>query len=351
MQMQSKALIDQLKRLNGIAANSKTDETFSGVLLEQSSIMASNALFAMKITTMETVDSPVVIPNAAVDLILNLPDSELDLAVEGTNLTITSGKIRATFTTRSASEYPRIKTFDNSSCITLDWPKFRDVLSRVAFACAKTHANAALTGVHIFTDANGLNVNACDSYRLACDSIDIAPGASVNVCISREAVTKLVNVFDGDTVRFSISKAFAKFEDDTAEFNVRLIDAATYPDVKKIIPNYANSGEINADQFLSMLHRTTPLCPQLTLEVAGLVMEITGRFDGGLGDIKDEIELASPIKTPVSIRFNASYLRDAFKAMPDNKVEIGFDDGPSSGIKPMILKSGSVLMLIVPVRV
>lgn len=349
MKMQTKSLIEKLKRLNGIPSKSKTDIAFSGILLERATIMASNSLYAMRLKTEEAIESPIIIPIPAVDLIVNLPNSEVDLAVDGSNLTVASGKIRASFATRPAEEYPRIRTFEGAASITVDWPKFRDSLARVVFACSKNHVNAALHGVHVYTNGNGLNVTACDSFRLAWDYVKTDSDAEIDVVISAEAVTKLINVFDGDTLSISLNKAYAKFEDEAAEFNVRLIDAP-YLDVNRIIPTYTNVCTISTDLFNAMLHRTAPLCPTLALSINGPIVDISGSLEGGMGTINDEIELSSRLNTPINISFNTAYLRDAFKAISDDTVEIGFDEGASARLKPMILKSGSVLMLVVPLR-
>lgn len=350
MKMQTKSLVEKLKRLNGIASKSKTDTAFSGILLESSTIMASNSLYSLRLKTEESIESPIIIPSPAVDLIVNLPDSEVSLAVDGSNLTVASGKIRAAFATRPAEEYPRIRTFEGAASITVDWPKFRDAIARVVFACSKTHVNAALHGVHVYTNEDGLNVTACDAFRLAWDYVKVDSDAEIDVVISAEAVAKLINVFDGDTVSVSLNKAYAKFEDDAAEFNVRLIDTP-YLDVNKIIPTYTNVCTISTDLFNAMLHRTAPLCPTLALSINGPIVDISGSLDGGMGNINDEIELSSPLSTPIKISFNTAYLRDAFKAISDETVEIGFDVGSTASLRPMILKSGSVLMLVVPVRV
>lgn len=350
MKMQSKALVEKLNRLKGVASNSKSDTSFNGILLEQSTIMASSPMYSLRLKTDETVDEPIIIPTAAVDLISNMPDSEIDLSIAGRNLTVKSGNIRATFATRPADEYPRIQSHDDAAVIVLDWPKFREAITRVSFACAKTHANVALQGVHVFTNENGLNVTACDSFRLAWDYIDASADSSIDVVISREAVAKLVNAFDGETVKLSLSKAYARFEDESAEFSIRLIDSP-YPDMTKIIPSYENVCEINVALFTAMLHRVAPLCSQLAIDASGSVAAISGRFEGGIGDINDAISLDTPLKAPVRISFNTSYLRDAFKAFDTPTVQVGFDAGPSAGVKPMILKAGTVLMLTVPVRV
>lgn len=180
------------------------------------------------------------------DSIAFLPDGQVEVVLDGNDLSVSSGSSHAKIRGSAADEYPVIPSADEKQGYTIDAVGLKNAIIKTVVAVAKNEIRPELSGVYFgfFTDRySGLLLAATDSYRLAEYQLPVDQGMVQSRCIvpARAAleIIRLISLSASlaeKSVRVSLGESQMTIRYGAFELITRLIDGR-YPDYSQIIPS------------------------------------------------------------------------------------------------------------------
>ena len=291
------------------------------------------------------------------DIVRKLPDGIVTVASDANYSTrITCGNADYTVIGVSNEDFPDLPSLDHCSYITISQGTMARMIAETSFAISTNETRPVYTGALLEVENDILSVVAVDGYRMAIrresvDSCDaeslrfIVPGASLSdlekICMSPDEPVKIavgskhVSFSVGDTVLITrrLEGEFLNYRKTIpAEFPIRLranrTDMIRCADRVSLIIDDRTKNPLRCvfGENLLTITCSTPLgraedcCPM--------------EGDGG----------------GMFIGFNNSYLMDALKAAPADKLMVNIVNGSSPCVITPEDGSDSFLYMILPVR-
>ena len=237
--------------------------------------------------------------------------------------------------------------------------KLKDMISHVAFAVATDESRQILTGSLLEVNRSEARLVALDGFRLAMYKLfqpfELADGLEiVKAVIPGKVLNELTRILPDD-------EAFCSLLIDKGRMqcvfgNIRLTSvllAGEYIDYRRILPSEFRT-EALADK--TSVQDAIERASLMAREGKNNLIKMSFREDtlkissnAELGDVEEETE-ASLNGDPVDIAFNARYITDVIRNVPDEKLFMKFN----SSVSPCVVvpQSGDdYLYLILPVRV
>ncbi|MDT4929105.1 MAG: polymerase subunit beta, partial [Pseudonocardiales bacterium] len=109
------------------------------------------------------------------DITRALPPHPVDVAVDGSRLTIACGAARFTLPGMPVDDYPRLPSMPTTAG-TVEGAEFAAAVAQVAVAAGRDDTLPMLTGVRLEIDGDQLTLAATDRYRLAVRELTWNPG-------------------------------------------------------------------------------------------------------------------------------------------------------------------------------
>ena len=353
MKLEIATFTDTLKKLKPVAALNKMDGPFpKGIYIGNGSARATSQMFSVRLDIPEATCKPFIIPMQAVDLLMGLPKDyeSVDIEEKNGSMIIGCGSISATFSCQYADEFAEHTVAEETGSCTVDWETFESKLNSVLYACSKEAGRAVLSGVRFFTENGALSLLATDAYRLAWQRLDCPDGFQIDCIVPREALSKLLALFDAEQLTIRTGRTGIVFEADGISFTSRLIDGV-YPDVKKMIPQYENRAYVKVAEFLGVMQRVRALCSNVTLRITGSCMSVKGKSETVA--YSEDVMLSNALGITADIGVSITYCIDTFSTLRSagmEEVELGIS-AENTGIKPITLKEETFTGLILPVRI
>lgn len=177
------------------------------------------------------------------DLISNLPNEDVTLTLDSQThtLNVRCGTSTTDIKGIDAEEFPPIPEPDLSSGIPLNVENFKEMIQQVAFAASTDEARPVLTGVHLTSDGDRINMAATDGFRISIRSAILAepPQRKLDAIIPARAMSELARLAtDGNEtmlMAFPSERGQVIFHLRDIELVSQLIDG-NFPDYKAIIP-------------------------------------------------------------------------------------------------------------------
>ncbi|PJE67446.1 DNA polymerase III subunit beta [Candidatus Shapirobacteria bacterium CG10_big_fil_rev_8_21_14_0_10_40_9] len=296
-----------------------------------------------------------------VELVSSLLPEKVDLEATETTLHLSSGSFKADISGISASEFPKIPSFQGEPAFLFDKEELIKILSQVSFAAAQDESRPVLTGVLLRGKIGKTLLVATDGYRLSVKNLAmrkqkeekdllIPAKTLIEVCrIAQEAQDeekeiKMALNSEKNQVLFSFSQKI--------ELSSRLLEGE-FPDFEKIIPpSFSTKAEFDKEEFL----RAVKIASIFAREQANIVKI---KIEGGkmiisaespqVGANQGEIE-AKTEGEKLEIAFNFRFLLD-FLNSPIGEEIIFEANGPLSPGVFKVKGDDSFLHLIMPVRI
>lgn len=101
------------------------------------------------------------------EFVNNLPKDNVDLKVEGTKLSISSGNYKSTINGVLSDEFPALPTIEAVSKLVLPTNLFKDAIAQTVITASHDDTRPVLTGVLLHTVDDKLYMAATDGYRLS----------------------------------------------------------------------------------------------------------------------------------------------------------------------------------------
>jgi DNA polymerase-3 subunit beta len=366
------ALADAVAWAARSLATRPTIPVLAGLLLDVNDSTLSISGFDLEASTQvdlevaaATTGTALVSGRLLADISRSLPPHPVDVAVDGSRLTIACGSARFTLPTMPVEDYPKLPQMPTTAG-TVDSAAFATAVAQVAVAAGRDDTLPMLTGVRLEIDGEKLTFAATDKYRLAVRELAWSPSsageASAQVVIpARTLADAARSLAQSDELTIALS-ASAGAGDGIIGFSgatggrasratTRLLDPQ-FPPYRTLLPTeWSATAEVAVAPFVEAVKRVALLADRSTpvrLEFAeGGVNLSAGGDDEGRAEEQLEVVYDGE---PITIAFNATFLLDGLGALDTSSARLLF---PSAN-KPTVLRPAEsddeYYYLIMPMR-
>lgn len=302
------------------------------------------------------------------DITRALPPHPVDVAVDGSRLTISCGAARFTLPGMPVEDYPRLPTMPTTAGSVAS-SEFATAVAQVALAAGRDDTLPMLTGVRLEIDSDRLTLAATDRYRLAVRELSWNPGdpaaEPVQVLVpARTLADAAKSLSHSESMTIALSSAGGTGEGimgfsgtnngRASRATTRLLDA-TFPAYRSLLPTeWASAAEVAVAPLVEAVKRVALVADRnapVRLEFAdGSVALSAGGEDEGRAEEQLEVGYEGE---PITTAFNPQFLLDGLGALSSESARLLF----TSSNKPVVLRPGAssadggdYTYLIMPVR-
>ena len=294
------------------------------------------------------------------DITKALPNHPVEIAVDGSRVSITCGSAKFSLPTMPVEDYPALPAMPQRAG-ALAGEVFAEAVSQVAVAAGKDDTLPMLTGVRVEFNGGKLTLVATDRFRLAMREFDWEPADEVETAV----LVPARNLADaaktlggaGSTVELSLASGdgLLGLSGTGRRTTSRLLDAE-FPKYRQLLPAEHNAAAIIDVSSLQDAIKRVSLVAERGTQVR---LEFS---DGGLrltagGDDEGSAEEELPVEftgDPVTIAFNPGYLLDGLAAVRTDRAHLSFTTPSRPALIKPVGEDGSVvegyLYLLMPVR-
>lgn len=281
-----------------------------------------------------------------------------DAGTEG-RLSVTCGGSGQTFEMFDPEDFPLSAEWPDEPVATMQLATLAGTFGRVSHALSKDWTRPILTGVKVTVTGGALRLSACDSYRLAVETVDGVDGVDSEMLVPGVALGMLAKVAKvrksepdpAVTVSRSESYAFFRVGSDLM-MTARLI-VGQYPDVDRLRPEDGAltgtyepevSGTVAALRRLDKVGASAPVRVRLDDDGTGAVgFRVLG------ADVEaSETVPGSFVGDPMEIGFRGAFLADAIESLDAEHVDVRV----INPMRPALITNGKpdCWRLVMPIR-
>jgi len=260
-----------------------------------------------------------------------LPAKPVDVALEGTKVTVTCGSSRFTLLTMPVDDYPTLPTMPALSG-TVRGDELTLAVAQVGIAASRDDTLPLLTGIRIEIEGDKITLLATDRYRLALRELRWSPTFTDMSAVALVRAKTLSDVAKSLGSAGEVNMALSTGGVDLIGFEAggrhttSLLVDGDYPAVRRLFPDekpihaVANTQAlIDAARRVSLVaERNTPI--RLSFSDGQVVL------DAGQGDDAQASEAieAQLVGDDISVAFNPQYLLDGLGALTTELVRLSF---------------------------
>lgn len=226
-------------KLKGIVPRKSTLDVMKGILINHGRAVSSNGDVTIISKLPEAEEDYFMIPESAFELLLNLPDGEVNITSDDNNvLTIQTETINTKVKSYDPNQYGYDKNeMDDIPSMHVDGDKIMQLFNHVVFAADEKCSNVTMNGVNLVVKDGQITATGSDGHMIATDFVKIdgdkEQGIDMNVIIPKSAVKTTLSIgMVGDT-RIQMNGASIMFANDETAVYTRLI-AGAYPNMAAI---------------------------------------------------------------------------------------------------------------------
>jgi DNA polymerase-3 subunit beta len=289
------------------------------------------------------------------DITKALPPHPVDVAMDGSRLTITCGAARFTLPGMPVDDYPRLPQMPTTAG-TVESGEFALAVSQVAVAAGRDDTLPMLTGVRLEIDGNQMTLAATDRYRLAVRELHWQPtdpsaqnGTAVLVP-ARALAEAARSLAHSDVLTIALSGTagsgsgegiigFAGTANGRASrATTRLLDA-TFPAYRSLLPSdWASTAEVPVAPLVEAVRRAALVTDRnapVRMEFTETAVTLTAGGDDSAdsGRAEEQLEIAYQGE-PITTAFNPQFLLDGLGALTTPTARMLF----TSSTKPVVLR-------------
>ncbi|MBP2301879.1 DNA polymerase III subunit beta [Azospirillum picis] len=368
------ALLRSLGHVQSVVERRNTIPILSNVLLRAGDGELSLAATDMDLEIVETVPATVGRPGGTTapahtlfDIVRKLPDGsqvELDIAGDGTILTLRSGRSQFKLSCLPVEDFPQLSSGELKHNFSVAAADLRALIDRTRFAISTEETRYYLNGIYLHAtrsktgglEGNVLRAVATDGHRLARVEMALPDGADgiPGVIIPRKTVTEIRKLVDeaADRIELSLSDNKIRFGFDSVVVTSKLIDG-TFPDYERVIPvGNDKVMEVDAKLFAAAVDRVATISTEksravkLSLVRGSLTLSATSPESGSA---TEELEV-NYAEAPLEIGFNSRYLLDITQQIEGEGAQFTLADAASPTIVRDVADQ-TALYVLMPMRV
>ena len=262
-------------------------------------------------------------------------------------------------TIRCMKKYPEINPMKKGSLVKIQQNKLKEMISHVVFAIATDESRQILTGSLLEVNRSEARLVALDGFRLAMYKLfqpfELADGVEmVSAVIPGKVLNELTKILPDDDAFCSLLVDKGRMQ--CTFGNIRLSSvllAGEYIDYRRILPSdFKTEALASKNNVQDAIERASLMAREgknnlIKMSFRDDVLKISSNAE--LGDVEEEME-TSLNGDPIDIAFNARYITDVIRNVPDDELCMKFN----SNVSPCVVvpqRGDDYLYLILPVRV
>ncbi len=297
------------------------------------------------------------------DITRSLPGQPVELATDGSRVTVRCGNARFTVPTLPLEEYPALPEMPATSG-TVGSDAFAAAVGSVAVAAGRDDTLPVLTGVRIEIDGDALTLAATDRYRLAVRTLRWQPDDPAIQGSALVPARTLAEAAKSLTTGAEVSVALATgaggegligLAGGSRRTTTRLLDGE-FPKYRSLLPSESSAvALVDTAQLVEAVRRvalvasrTSPV--RLSFSTDGLLLEAGGQEEAQASELLP----ASFEGDELTIAFNPVFLLDGLGAVDSDTARLAF----TASTKPAVLTgkaadvdaAGDYRYLLMPIR-
>ena len=289
------------------------------------------------------------------ELIATLPNDNITLSTDGTQLIVESGNYKTRVKGLSSEEFPLIPQVDEVEPVIVSAKNLKTAISQVSFAAAASETQPEISGILFSFTPGDFKLVATDRYRLAEKHVQSSGSAQKDVIVPNKAVQELAKILgnaEDQDVQIFLGQNQVMFKAGESELVSRLIEGV-YPPYQRIIPQSFNTeAEMDASDLTSAL-RTAGIFTQTGSNIT-FEYEPGGNLviSSGTGDVgESKVNVPATINgAPGSIMFNHKYFLDCLSGIGAKKVTIQFISDNAPGVLTT-KEMPDYMYLVMPIKI
>jgi len=297
------------------------------------------------------------------EFVSSLINKELEIELIDQLLYINQEKVKASFSTIPAEEFPSIPQIEEKTSFSVDKNLFSQALERVVFAAAQDEGRPTLTGVLWEGQDSNLKMVATDGYRLSFVKISLGKVAdSLKIIVPAKTLVEVLRICQEDAEKSDKLEIYWQAEDNQIGFKLgekkiisRLIEGQ-FPDWERIVPEeFKIKIVLDKEEFLRNLKTASIFARESGGVVKCIIAPKSLTLKANTAQV-GENECAFPAKTQGEtggeIAFNYRYLLDVLTVISEDEVSFSMIESLNPAIFRPVGKEGeNFFHIIMPVRV
>ena len=327
----------------------------------QVSLHATDIQISITTKTDALVNEPggvVVAARLFIDLVRKLPAGDILIATDEKNkVSVKTDRSEYEYQGKDEGEFPRIDIDEEGTKIKIDKDEISGMIDGTAFAASTDESRGVITGVLFEIKEGMLSLAALDGYRVAIrrerdkayEGNDVK--AIVPARLMREISKILAETDDEEEAEIDIGGRRLKLFTAGTQIRANLLEG-DYIKYNDVIPKENRTTlTTGREGFLSAVERAAMLKSEgknafIRVSIKDDGVTVSSRAEEGSGR---ETVIGEKSGENLEIGFDAKFLMDALKAIPDDTVELQFN----TSVSPCLIKptEGDAFdYLILPVR-
>lgn len=360
-------LVRELGFSQGVVEKKTTVPILSNVLLEADGDRLTLTATDLELSVRCGCEAKVKTPGAGtipakrlLDYVRLLPDGDLSIKFSDTHwANINAGRSKTRIAGMARDSYPELPSIPEE-LVRIPAKTLAQMITRTIFAISAEETRFTLNGALLVLNGSTATMVTTDGHRLAMNQEEV-PGAEFEpfrAIIPRKAMSELLKL-TGDADAESVVE-FAG-DDNHLYFSVKdriLISrklTGNFPDFERVLPKeQPNRIAFQRDELRQALERVAQFADERsrairTQVVPGEVKIYSSVSDTGESEEPIPVEYEGP---NLEIGFNAQYLLEFLRVVPDAQVQFLFKDGQSAGeMRPAGTGSGTYRYVVMPMRI
>src|SRR5580704_17852512 len=274
------------------------------------------------------------------DYVRLLPDGDINIKfLENHWASITAGRSKTKIAGMSRESYPELPVMPEM-ITEIPCKQLASMISRTVFAISMEESRFTLNGALLLLKEDGMVMVATDGHRLAFVEKQPEDGVaqrSFRALIPRKAMGEIVKL--ADEAPPEAKNAFAGDDNHLFfQFGSRLLItrklSGNFPDYERVLPaDNTHIARLTKDEIKGAIERVAQFADERSRAirvqfVSGEVKVFSSSLETGESEESVPGEYAGP---DLEIGFNAQYLLDFLRAIPQDHVSFGLKDQKSAG--------------------
>lgn len=344
--------LEALSCVQGVVEKKNVMPVLANVLLEAEGpilkISATDLEVAVHVSVQAKIEKPgkaTVSARKLFDIVKESASEDIHLKqTDNERVEITSGHSVSKIMALPANEFPKLPELEGKF-VQVNKSDFVERLNKVAFAMSADETRYHLNGIY-FSKENSttLNVVATDGHRLSLEQTEnfLENLPETGIIVPRKGINemkKMMSATSEKAVEVAVGKRHLFVKTEKQTLFIRLIDGE-FPNYRRVIPETTSLHvKIPRQELIGALRRVSLLSDEYSRGVklyfsGNSLLVNTSNLE--VGEAKEEITINYK-GSPIEISFNSRYLLDVVNALPDEAIDLNFNDSSS----PCLIKSES----------
>lgn len=290
------------------------------------------------------------------DIVNNLPEGEVEVSLEGTQVFLRLGVSEWRLMAFPADEFPPIPAITPAANLTLPAGHLKKAIASVSYAVSDDTSRPVLTGVLFTYDGETLTLVATDTHRMAVTKIkQEGIGTAVTAIVPEKAlrVIKNLTLADNDDLTIGFDDARLTVDIGSAQVVSQLL-SGTYPNWERVVPGeYTRSWTMDKGELYENIKRAMILARdnanRIRFKGEGDKIVLSARSEDK-GEAKEEVSIISK-NGDVEIAFNGRYVMEALNALEAEGVRAEMTESSRPAILRPVEAEDETFCVVMPMAI